>query len=294
MTINLGSYVPSFDPNTLTGALELGVLYLMVGQVSALIVGRMFRFLLENDTEGRIDRMTAAFLKRIVQVIVWLFILTFYAKTIPTLDKLGTALLASVSIASVVIGLAAQSTLSNLVSGISLIIYRPFRLGDRIQITAPTGLETGTVEDVTLGYTRLRTYDNRRVVLSNSLISNQIMVNLTSVEPRVMALVPVSIGYGSDIDRAREIALETAKGHPAAEEVVGCPVTLLNTSSVDMTLRVWCKDAGEAAGFRYDMLEAIKKRFDAEGIEIPFAYHNIILKSDSDQTKQEDQDRQDK
>ncbi|MEC3863097.1 mechanosensitive ion channel family protein [Mesobacterium sp. TK19101] len=293
MTFDFASYLPSLDPTSLTGALELAVIYFLIGQVAALIIGRMFRFLVRHDTEGRVDRMTATFLKRIVQVLLWVFILTLYTKTIPALDKLGTALLASVSIASVVIGLAAQNTLSNLIAGISLVIYRPFRLGDRIQINAPTGLETGIVEDVTLGYTRLKTYDNRRIVLSNSLVSNQIMVNLTSVEPRVMALVPISIGYESDIDRARAIVLDVAAQHPSAEEVVGCPVTLLNASSVDMTLRVWCKDAGEAAGFRNDMLESVKKRFDKEGIEIPFAYQNVVLKGGSDQSPEKDKDRQD-
>ncbi|RMH50781.1 MAG: mechanosensitive ion channel family protein [Alphaproteobacteria bacterium] len=294
MTFSLQSLGLTFDPNTLAGALELGGLFLAVGLVLHLIVGRLFGFLVAHDKDGRIDRLTAVFLKRMVQVLVWVFVATLYAKTVPALDRMGTALLASVSIASVVIGLAAQNTLSNLIAGISLVIYRPFRIGDRIQITAPTGLETGTVEDVTLGYTRLKTYDNRRIVLSNSLISNQIMVNLTAVEPRVMALVPVSIGYGSDIDRARAVVLELAEAHPLAEEVVGCPVTMLGGSSVDFTLRVWCKDAGDAATLRYDLLEQIKKRFDAEGIEIPYAWQNVVLhrpEKGSQRPRQEHEDR---
>lgn len=295
MISNLQSLGLTFDPATLAGALELAALFAVAGLVLHMIVGRLFRFLIAHDSEGRIDRLTAVFLKRVVQVLVWVFVLTLYAKTVPALDRMGTALLASVSIASVVIGLAAQSTLSNLIAGISLVIYRPFRIGDRIQITAPTGLETGTVEDVTLGYTRLKTYDNRRIVLSNSLISNQIMVNLTAVEPRVMALVPVSIGYGSDIDRARAVVLELAEAHPLAEEVVGCPVTMLNSSSVDFTLRVWCRDAGDAATLRTDLLEQIKKRFDAEGIEIPYAWQNVVLhrsREGSDQAGEEHEDHQ--
>jgi len=290
--INLATYTPSFDPSTLTGALALALVFLVVGQIVSMIITRLFRLLVAHDTEGRIDRLTATFLKRMVQVLLWALVLTLYAKAIPVLDRLGTALLAGVSIASVVIGLAAQNTLANLIAGISLVIYRPFRIGDRIQITAPTGLETGTVEEVTLGYTRLRTYDNRRIVLSNSMISNQIMVNLTVVDPRVMAVVPVSIGYGSDIDRARAIVLDLTAAHPLAEKVVGCPVTLLNSSSVDLTLRVWCADAGDAATLRYDLLEQIKKRFDAEGIEIPFAYQNVILLPASQEVGDKCKDKQ--
>tara|TARA_R110002012_G_scaffold106010_1_gene247180 strand:- start:24 stop:599 length:576 start_codon:yes stop_codon:yes gene_type:complete len=183
--------------------------------------------------------------------------------------RLRTALLASVSVASIVIGLAAQSTLANFVAGISLIFYRPFRLGDRIQINAPTGLETGIVEDVSLGYTVIQTFDNRRVIISNSVISNTVMVNLTAVHPRVMAIVPFSISYDADIDRAREVALELAEAHAKVEEIVGCPVLLLNTSSVDLSLRVWCADPAVAFDVKYDITEAIKKRFDAEGSKSP-------------------------
>lgn len=295
--LNWQSIGLTFDPNTFAGALALAAVFALIGLALHLFTGRLFRFLLAHDASERIDRLTATFLKRIVQVLVWIFVLTLYAKTVPALDRVGTALLASVSIASVVIGLAAQNTLSNLIAGISLVIYRPFRIGDRIQITAPTGLETGTVEDVTLGYTRLKTYDNRRIVLSNGMISNQIMVNLTAVETRVMALVPVSIGYDSDIDRARAVVLELAQAHPLAEEVVGCPVTMLNTSSVDFTLRVWCKDAGDAATLRYDLLEQIKKRFDAEGIEIPYAWQNVVLHrppEGSERSGQKDENREQK
>lgn len=157
--------------------------------------------------------------------------------------RLRTALLASVSVASIVIGLAAQSTLANFVAGISLIFYRPFRLGDRIQINAPTGLETGIVEDVSLGYTVIQTFDNRRVIISNSVISNTVMVNLTAVHPRVMAIVPFSISYDADIDRAREVALELAEAHAKVEEIVGCPVLLLNTSRSDLAGLV-CRSCG--------------------------------------------------
>src|SRR5581483_1757058 len=113
------------------------------------------------------------------------------------LRSLGTAFLTGVSIASVVIGLAAQNTLGNLIAGFSLVLYRPFQIGDRVQITAPTGLETGDVETLTLGYTVLRTFDNRRIVVPNSAMASQVMINLTSIDPRVMAVVPIGIGYAS-------------------------------------------------------------------------------------------------
>ncbi|WP_237267448.1 mechanosensitive ion channel family protein [Sulfitobacter alexandrii] len=222
--------------------------------------------------------MAIAFLSKVASAFVWIMILMFYAHMIPALDRLATALLASVSVASVVFGLAAQSTLSNFVAGFSLIFYRPFRLGDKLQINAPTGVETGVVEDVSLGYTILKTYDNRRVIISNAAISSTTMVNLSARELRTMAIIPISVSYDADIDTARALILEVASGMPQIEEIAGCPVTTLNASSVDFSLRVWCVDSGIAAGVKNDVLEAVKKRFDAAGIEIPYAYQNLIIK----------------
>jgi small-conductance mechanosensitive channel len=99
---------------------------------------------------------------------------------IPALAGLGTAWLASAGILSVIIGLAAQNTLGNLIAGISLLLYRPFNVGDYLQVTAPTGLEAGLVESINLGYTLLKTNDNRFVVVPNSIMASQTHINLTS------------------------------------------------------------------------------------------------------------------
>ena len=276
---SLQSWLVKLHPDTWSGAFALAILFWVGGLLLSWTLHRAIWLVIERDRDQRIDRMAARFLSKVASVFVWLIILMLYAHMIPALDRLSTALLASVSVASIVIGLAAQSTLANFVSGLSLIFYRPFRLGDRIQINAPTGLETGVVEDVSLGYTILQTFDNRRVIISNSVISNTVMVNLTAVHPRVMAIVPFSIGYDADIDKARTLALELAEAHPQVEEGAGCPVVLLGPSSVDLTLRVWCPDPVIGAGVKYDLTEAIKKRFDTEDIEIPFAYQNVVVKS---------------
>ncbi len=142
----------------------------------------------------------------------------------------------------VVIGLAAQNTLGNLISGIALIVYRPFQVSDRVQLTAPTGVETGTVETLTLGYTVLATSDNRRVVVPNALMANAVTINLTAVDPRTSVAVPIGISYSADVDKAREILLELGKAHPNVDEVASCLVTSLGESSVQLTLRVWCAE----------------------------------------------------
>ncbi|ETA50775.1 mechanosensitive ion channel family protein [Ponticoccus alexandrii] len=275
---NVENWTAHLHPDRWSGALIILALFIFLGLVLSRLIKHMIRMVVERDHDNRLDRMAVAFLSKVASAFVWIMILMFYAHMIPALDRLATALLASVSVASVVFGLAAQSTLSNFVAGFSLIFYRPFLLGDKLQINAPTGVETGIVEDVSLGYTILKTYDNRRVIISNSAISSTTMVNLSARELRTMAIIPISIGYDADIDKARSLILEVASGISQIEEIAGCPVTTLNSSSVDFSLRVWCADSGIAAGVRNDVLEAVKKRFDAAGIEIPYSYQNIVIK----------------
>ena len=250
------NWLTNLHPDRWSGALIILVLFVLAGLLLSHLLKRAIHVVVERDHDNRLDRMSIAFLSKVASAFVWIIILMFYAHMIPALDRLATALLASVSVASVVFGLAAQSTLSNFVAGFSLIFYRPFRLGDKLQINAPTGLETGIVEDVSLGYTMLKTYDNRRVIISNSSISITTMVNLSAKELRTMAIVPISIGYDSDIDKARALILEVASGLPDIEEVVSCPVTNLGASSVDFSLRLWCADSGVAAGVKNSVLEA--------------------------------------
>ncbi len=265
------------DPSHFWGAVGLGVAFLIFGFVLSWIVRRALKTVIDHDPNERIDRMTISFIQHLATFIMWIVLALIFSHVVPSLNKLTTSLLAGVSIVSVVIGFAAQSTLGNLVSGISLVLYKPFRRGDRLQLSTPTGLETGIVEDLSLGYTVLRTFDNRRIVMSNGTIANQIMINLSSVDLRVMITPTISIGYGSDIDKARAIVLELARAHDDVAEVVGCPVVNLGGSSVDLSLRAWCADAATAKGVEFDLLEQIKKRFDEAGIEIPYAYQNVVL-----------------
>jgi small conductance mechanosensitive channel len=283
MTVKLDRLlgIEIFHPASLSGALFYALVFLTIAALLARALRLAVAEVLRKDERGLIDRTIASFLSQLAQIAIYLIALSLYAHLIPAMRALGTALLAGVSVASVVIGLAAQNTLGNLIAGISLVLYRPFSVGDRVQVTAPSGLETGVVESLTLGYTVLQTFDNRRVVVPNSAMASQVTVNLTSKDARVMSSIPVGIGYGADMDKARAILLDLARNHPAAEAIVGCPVTALGDSSVLLSLRAWVADAAKAKQFEFDILEQAKKRFDREGIEIPFPYRNVVLKGET-------------
>lgn len=268
--MNEGNVLSTFfrgllDPGTFQGALLLAVVVFgCAWGLTRLIrtIGNSFR---KESSRITVDRTSVTFLQQFLQVVVYVVAFTIFAQAVPQLRSLGTALLAGVSIASVVIGLAAQSTLSNFIAGVALLLYRPFRVGDRIQINAPTGVETGMVEAVTLGYTVLRTLDRRRVVVPNSLIANQVTVNLTHTSARVLITVPFTVPL-KVAATARGLLLEVAAAHPHCESVVDCPLTGVSFDAAHLGLRVWCREAILTSVLEWDLLEQGQARLAEEGI----------------------------
>jgi small-conductance mechanosensitive channel len=266
------------DPTKPLGAL----LYVVIFAFIAWLVGHALQLavqrLLARDKRAYVDRTTINFLAQLGKIGVYLFVFISYAHMVPALAGLGHAWLTSVGVVSVVLGLAAQNTLGNLIAGISLVLYRPFKIGDRLQVATPASQETGVVESLNLGYTVLKTDDNRRIVVPNSLMASQTTVNLTGDDPRVLCSVAIGISCDSDIDKARAILLELARQHPLAKEVCVCPVTQVGPAGVVLTLTVWCADVAAAGTLKSDLLEQAKNRFDAAGIKIPFPQTTVLLK----------------
>jgi small-conductance mechanosensitive channel len=168
------------DTNQLVGALLVGGLFVLAGVFLSWTVRQLIGGLLRYDHSERIDQITLSFLSHLAVLAIWILLATFYAHLVPALNRLGTALLAGVSLVSVILGFAAQTTLGNLVAGISLVLYKPFRRGDRLQVAAPTAgsFEVGEVEDISLGYTVLRTDDGRRIIVANGAMAQQTMIKL--------------------------------------------------------------------------------------------------------------------
>lgn len=173
--------MPGFlDTNQIVGALLVGALFAFVAAILSWMVWRLIGGLLRYDHSERLDQITLSFLSHLAVLAIWIVLATFYAHLVPALNRLGTALLAGVSLVSVILGFAAQTTLGNLVAGISLVLYKPFRRGDRLQVGAPTAdsFEVGEVEDISLGYTVLKTDDGRRIIVANGAMAQQTMIKL--------------------------------------------------------------------------------------------------------------------
>ena len=253
-------------PDTLVGA----VVYLLLFVLAAMLLSRLLRVTVQGALVRRahLDRTTMSFLLQVGIAAIWVAILILYAHLIPALRSLGTALLTGASIASVVIGLAAQSTLGNLIAGIAITLYRPFSLGERLQVTAPTGTEVGSVESLSLGYTTLRTDDGRLVVLPNSLAASQAVINLSAAPARAAAPLSINIQLSreTDLGAARQLALRTAQDTLGEAAVIGCFLTRLDESGAALELRVRA-GAAEREALRSQLLEQLAQRFAGSGLD---------------------------
>ena len=246
-------------PDTLLGAL----VYLVVFLLAALIVSRALRTIVHAamTRRGHIDRTSISFLQQFGTALIWVIVLILYAHLIPVLRSMGTALLAGASIASVVIGLAAQSTLGNLVAGISITIYRPFRLGDTLQIAAPTGTEIGVVEIISLGYTTLRTADGRLIVVPNALAASQVSINLSSTYAPWPLTIVIRVSRDGDIEAARKLAIAVAGEIAGEKAITGCFLTRVEANAAVLELRLQAPDRAARDTLHATLLARLSQRF---------------------------------
>lgn len=259
-------------PDSLWGAL----IYLAIFVFIALLISRILRVAVHASLtrSGHIDRTTISFLQQFGSVLIWVVVLILYAHLIPMLRSMGTALLAGAGVVSVVIGLAAQSTLGNLVAGISIAIYRPFRLGDTLQVTAPTGTDIGVVELISLGYTTLRAPDGHLIVLPNAIAASQVTINLNTTYAPWPITMTIRLSRDADVEAARQLALSAAAEIAGAAAVVGCFLTKIDAAAITLELRFKAADASGRDTLRSKMLMTLPRRFaDAKigssGTELP-------------------------
>lgn len=197
------------------------------------------------------------------------------------LDRLQfnvTALFAGIGIAGIAIGFAARDSLENFISGVTILIDRPFRVGDNVEIEG----QFGTVEDITLRSTRIRTLNNAVMVMPNVQMITQKLVNHTMLSTLRVEIF-FGIAYKERPQQAREVLLEMAEGderlHPDYPPSV--IVTEMADSSVNMRLRLYVKNPKQEVAVRWDYTEKVREALREAGIEIPFPHRQLFV----DETK---------
>jgi len=248
----------------------LAILVFFIGRMIASAVTKGTRKVMEKAS---LEPMLVNFLSNIIGSVLLLLVVVF------SLSQLGvdtTSLVALLGAAGLAVGLALKDSLSHFAAGVMLILFRPFKVGDFCELDG----EMGTVEQITILHTRLKTPDNKVITIPNGNVFSSTMTNF-SEQPTRRADMVFGIGYGSDLLKAKQIleemcaADERILADPAPKIAIG----ELADSSVNIICRPWV-NAGDLWPVIWDMNERVKLRFDEEGIEIPFPQVSVHMEKD--------------
>lgn len=262
------------------------IITIIIYVIFDLLFRRSYKKLLQKTDH---DITGFLFFKHVVLGLTVILGASFALVQIPEFKIIGHSLLAGAGVISIVVGIASQQSLSNIISGILIVIFKPFKIHDMISLKTTF---TGIVEDINLRQVVIRDFENNRIIIPNSVIGSEIIVNSNLLDSRCCKMVDIGIGYDSDVDRALEIMREEILRHPLhidnrtpqeIEKNTQFPVARvigLGDSSVKLRAWAWAKNSGDGFTMYCDLLQSIKKRFDDEKIEIPFPKRSIVFNTD--------------
>ncbi len=247
-----------------------------------LVVGLWLAFFLSGLVQKRLrkshrlDRTIGAFLGGMVRYVLVAVVI------IAVLQKFGvqtTSLVAMLGAAALAVGLALQGVLRDIASGVLIVMFRPFRLGDFVDI----GGKQGTVQDISLFYTAMNTIDNRRVIIHNSRAWGDVIENFTANPVRRIDLT-VGISYSDDIDHAIAVVEQVCAEYIAIHKDPAPQVAVrsLGDSSVDLVVRCWTATETYTATL-WELTKRIKQAFDAQGVSIPFPHQVQINRIETEE-----------
>ena len=253
------SLLMSYGPKLL-----LAILTLIIG---LWLINRVMKGLNQTLT-SRVDATLGQFVSSILSVVLKVVLLISVASMVGIET---TSFIAVLGAAGLAVGLALQGSLANFAGGVLILLFKPFKVGDLIQAQG----HTGTVKDIQIFNTILKTGDNRIVIIPNGALSNSSMININQETTRRVDFT-FGISYNDDIDRARA-ALHFLANNDARVLANPSPlvaVSELADSSVNFTMRVWV-NTPDYWGVYFDMHELVKKEFDAQGISIPYPQQDL-------------------
>ncbi|MRT91730.1 mechanosensitive ion channel family protein [Ancylomarina sp. 16SWW S1-10-2] len=268
----------------------LVVITIVIAFLLSMILRKILNvFITKYAKRLKTDPTNFSFIKNSVGFIIYTIAIIFIFIKIPYLKSLGTALFAGAGILTVIVGFASQKAFANIISGIFILIFKPFKISDIIEFKDG---QKGVVEEITLRHTMIKDFENRRIIIPNSVISEETIINSNIHDEKIRKHIVFSISYDSNIDKAIDIIRDEVQKHPmlidnrTKEEIANnepcviVRVIALSDFSVDIKAYVWTAGNSNAFSIQCDLLKSVKERFDKEGIEIPFPYRTIVYKKD--------------
>jgi small-conductance mechanosensitive channel len=271
-------------------------LIIVFALLAAKIVSSLIKKAMHRAAEKlNVDQTKYAFIRHMATAIIYFIAVIVIIYSIPSLRKFSYSLFASAGILAAILGLASQQAFSNIVSGIFIVMSKPFKVGDRIELVR--NLQMGTVEDITLRHTVIRDFQNRRIVIPNSVIGSDVILNSNLYDEKIRRNVDFSVDYSSDVDQVTEVIREECLNHPLCidnrtaeqlenkEPVVDVRLIEFGASELKFRAFVWTSSPADAFILNTDLNKIIKKRFDKEGITIPFPQRVISYRNEEEKKR---------
>jgi small conductance mechanosensitive channel len=246
-------------------AIAIAIFY--VGKMAiSLVVRALHRVMQRQEVDETLETFVCNLVRMVLLVVV----------IIAAIGQIGietTSFIAIFGAAGLAVGLALQGSLSNFAAGVLIVLFRPYRVGHFIEAAGINGV----VEQVQILTTVLKTGDNKQVIVPNGQIMNSIITNFSANDTRRVDMV-VGVSYDDDLDKVRDVIkdLVAAEDRILDEPACTIAVSALADSSVNFVVRPWVKTS-DYWGVMFDLTEAIKKRFDKDGITFPFPQRDVHL-----------------
>ncbi len=268
------------DINDLEGVILYCFIILLISWLFSWIFRKlMVLFLNKSQTIiGSTNVTSLRFAKNSVKFVFFLIAFILIIGTVPFLRRQATIIFSGAGILAAIIGFAAQAAISNLIAGVFIVIFKPFRIGDYIKLDKE---RVGIVVDITLRHTVINTFENKRLIIPNSIISTESILNHTIEESRVLSFNNLKIGLNADIDLVRQIILEEAEkleystvddDNNAAE----VRVIDIYESYIHIRAYVWISEPFKEFRMKCKLKERVHKRFLEENIEMPIPKRKVI------------------
>jgi small-conductance mechanosensitive channel len=263
-------------------------LYVLVVFLVSWIFSRFLRFVivtyLKNSKSEKYKKTSIQFLRNSIKFFIGLFAFVYIIMTVPAFKSKATFIFSGAGILAAIIGFAAQAAISNLIAGAFIVIFKPFRVGDYIKLDEN---RIGIVEDITLRHTVINNFENKRLIIPNSIISTESVLNHTIEDSHILSFNNFKLGLFADIDLAKKIIEEEAL---KLEGVIDyrTPTEVLTTTNqievrvievlesyIHVRAYVWINDPFEEFKIKCALKESVHKRFVAEGVEMPIPLRKV-------------------
>ncbi|TXD46752.1 mechanosensitive ion channel family protein [Polaribacter sp. IC073] len=254
--------------------------------VAAATTNMWFKTSIERKVKHNDDPTSLQFLRNVIVVVIYFLGIVLCLLAFPSMRGLAHTALGGAGVIALIAGVASQEALSNVIGGIFIISFKPFKIGDLIKVTDDM---VGTVTDITLRHTIIRNFENKMIVIPNAIINKEKLINYDLGELKCCERIEIKIGFDSDVDVAKRIMQEECEAHPLLmdnrsfqEKKEGKPIAktaLIEMSEYCVTLRVWAwaHNFSDCFQLKIDVLETIKKRFKENNIERPSPNRTIIF-----------------